>query len=214
MKWMIYHSKIDIKSDAGKFLSAFFLFLLFVFTGCNNRAAIPKPVEYGRIDIPTYNYSEYQFDRFSLFHSDLAKIHISSSGRSDSELWFDISYPSYNAVIHCTYLPLKKDGLAKALEDNHHLVYSHVSMADGIDQQQYVSEDSNVAGILYQIHGDVATPIQFYVTDSMANFLRGSLYYESRNKRINIDSVAPITEMVRKDVEHLMETLSWTHSIK
>lgn len=195
-------------------LSAFFLFLLFVFTGCNNRAPVPKSVEYGRIEIPIYNYSEYQFDRFLLFHSNLAKIQISSSGRSDSELWFDISYPSYNAVIHCTYLPLKKDGLTKALEDNHHLVYSHVSMADGIDQQQYVSEDNNVSGILYQIHGDVATPIQFYVTDSIANFLRGSLYYESGTKRINIDSVAPVTEMVRKDVEHLMETLSWSHFIK
>lgn len=211
---MTYHSKIDITRDAGKFLSAFFIFLLLVFTGCNNKSPEPKPVGYGRIDIPVYNYNEYRFTQFSFFHSDLAQIHISNSVQRGSELWFDITYPSYNAVFHCTYLPLRKGDLAKVLEDNHHLVYSHVAMAERIDQQQYISKNNNVSGILYQIRGYVATPIQFYATDSIKNFLRGSLYYESGNKRINTDSIAPVTEMLRKDIEHLMETLSWQASIK
>ncbi len=191
------------------------LFCLLLLNGCNKQAPVPKPLGYNRIDIPVYNYKEYQFDKFKLEYSDLALVSVSTIKRNDAEVWFDISYPSYNAVLHCTYLPFEKENLAKVLEDNHRLVYSHVSMADGIDQQQYTNNENKVSGIIYQIRGNVATPIQFYVTDSDTNFLRGSLYYESgKNIRTNLDSVAPVTEMVQKDIEHLMETISWYVSKK
>lgn len=190
-------------------ISLSILICLFFQTGCNNHPIVPKPVGYNRIDIPSYQYSEYKFKQFSITHSDLAKVQILDAQRSDSEIWFDILYPSYNAVLHCTYLPLQKENLSKILEDNHRLVYSHVSMADGIRQTQYVNAENNVSGILFNIEGDVATPLQFYVTDSVSHFLRGSLYYESVVK-IDADSVAPITEMISKDIQYMMETLLWT----
>lgn len=196
-----------------KWISLLSCFLLL--HACNKQPSIPKPLGFNRIDVPIYNYKEYPFEKFKLQYSDLSTVRISTIKRNDAEIWFDISYPSYNAVLHCTYLPLRKDNLAEVLEDNHHLVYSHVSMADGIDQQEYSNNENKVSGILYQIRGNVATPIQFYVTDSVANFLRGSLYYESYgNSRINLDSIAPITDMVHRDIEHLMETLSWSDQTK
>lgn len=185
------------------------LICLFFQTGCDKHPSVPRPMGYNRIDIPSYKYSEYKFKQFSITYSDLAKVQMQDSKRSDSEIWFDILYPSYKAVLHCTYLPLQKQNLSKILEDNHRLVYSHVSMADGIRQTQYLNTEKNISGTLYHIEGDVATPIQFYVTDSVSHFLRGSLYYESVVK-INIDSVAPVTEMISKDIQHLIETLLWT----
>lgn len=194
------------------------LICLFLLVGCNNQVPTPKPMGYNRIDIPHYNYTDYQSEYFNLQYSDLAKIKITSTpSKSDSELWFDISYPAYNAVLHCTYIRLTKGSLSKVLEDNHRLVYSHASMADAIDQQQYLSDVNNVSGILYRIAGDVATPIQFYATDSTTHFIRGSLYYESiagsEVSKVNLDSVVPVTSMIAKDITHLMETLSWvTHT--
>lgn len=181
--------------------------------GCGNSSE-SKPSAHIPIDIPDYNYKEYLFSEFKLQYSDLATIHVSETSRKDSVIWFDISYPSYNAVLHCTYLPLKKNNLDKTLEDNHRLVYSHVSMASGINQVQYTNKENKVSGIVYEILGDVATPLQFYVMDSTSNFIRGSLYYESVTNspigKIDIDSVAPITNMIKKDISYLIETLHWT----
>jgi len=63
-----------------------------------------------------------------------------------------------------------------------------------------------VHGILYDVGGNAASAVQFYVTDSSRHFLRGSLYFYASP---NADSIAPAVEYFRKDVEHLIETLKW-----
>jgi hypothetical protein len=60
--------------------------------------------------------------------------------------------------------------------------------------------------VLYHLEGPVATPIQFFVTDSTDNFLRGSLYFD---RAINSDSTAPVTDRLLRDIEQLMSTISW-----
>jgi gliding motility-associated lipoprotein GldD len=63
-----------------------------------------------------------------------------------------------------------------------------------------------VYGILYDLKGNTATAVQFYVTDSTRHYLRGSLYFESEP---NADSLAPVIDFFRDDVVHLIETLKW-----
>ncbi|MCR5455573.1 MAG: hypothetical protein K6F33_11355, partial [Bacteroidales bacterium] len=65
---------------------------------------------------------------------------------------------------------------------------------------------THVYGLLYGIKGNVASPLQFYITDSTRHFLRGSLYF---NCSPNKDSLAPSVEFVRQDIERLFETLIW-----
>lgn len=181
------------------------------FTGCDNQP-VPRPKGYNRIDIPVYKYLQGDISDFTFEYSALAKIIVKEKKPGNKEVWFDIRYPNYNAVLHCTYLAIDRKSLSKVLDDNHRLVYSHVSMADAIDQKVYEDTENKVSGILYTIEGDVATPVQFFVTDSVANFVRGSLYYESAtsvDSKIETDSVTPITEMVKKDASHLMMTLRW-----
>jgi gliding motility-associated lipoprotein GldD len=54
--------------------------------------------------------------------------------------------------------------------------------------------------------GNAASPAQFYVTDSVRNFLRGSLYF---NHTPNADSIAPAANYVLQDMIHMIETLEW-----
>ena len=56
------------------------------------------------------------------------------------------------------------------------------------------------------IEGDVATPFQFYLTDSTTHFLRGSLYVKSK---INQDSLAPVYEFLKRDAMHMINTFQW-----
>ena len=53
----------------------------------------------------------------------------------------------------------------------------------------------------------MATPLQFYITDSTQHFMRGSLYF---NHRPNPDSTAPVLDRMEADVRKLMETLRWS----
>ena len=61
-------------------------------------------------------------------------------------------------------------------------------------------------GILYDIHGNSASNLQFFVTDSSNHFLRGSLYF---NTIPNSDSLQPIKQHIKDDLQILIESLNW-----
>lgn len=199
-----------------RFVSAFFytgmakknifILLLFVLVAVGCKDYTPKPRGYNRIDIQTDRRAEYLcFPEFSFEYSGAAKIDTLKSPNK-GERWFNIVYPEYDAVIHCTYLPVTSTTLPKALEDSYHLAYSHSLKADGINQRLFNDRDKKVSGILYEIGGQVATPVQFFVTDSVRHFLRGSFYYSGK---VNTDSVAPVTEYIINDIGRMMGSISW-----
>lgn len=175
------------------------------FTGCNEYT--PKPIAYNRIDEIETGNVDYNFPKFSFKYSDQTHLDTLKSKVTD-EIWFNIVYPKYNAVIYCTYLPVTKLSLPKVLEDSYKLAFSHSLKADEIIQKTYLNADRRVSGTVYSIEGSVATPIQFFLTDSVSNFFRGSFYY---TEKVNPDSVAPITEFVLRDIQEMIDSFSWTH---
>lgn len=189
---------------SNKYLVSISLFLFLLLSiGCSEYTPMPKG--YNRIDNPKSGYIEYKFPKFSFKYSD--RVHIDTlQSKEKGEIWFNIVYPQYNAIIYCTYLPISKENLSKVLEDSYRLAYSHSLKADEIDQKIYMNENSHVWGTLYSITGNVATPAQFYLTDSISHFFRGSFYY---TEKVNIDSVAPITEFVMNDIQEMINTFSW-----
>ena len=60
--------------------------------------------------------------------------------------------------------------------------------------------------MLYAVEGPVATPLQFFVTDSVDHFMRGSLYFSHKP---NPDSVAPVLQRLETDVRIMMESMQW-----
>jgi gliding motility-associated lipoprotein GldD len=181
-----------------KLLSILIPFLVLV--ACNDYT--PKPTGDNRIERTVYKYKEYETSIFSFEYPEIAQIQRVPVKKQ--EYWFNIEYPDYNAVVYCTHLPITPDVLPKVLEDSYHLAYSHSLKADGINQMIYSDKENHLGGILYQIEGSVATPLQFFVTDSVSNFLRGSLYYK---EKINTDSVAPITAFIKEDIMKMMSTI-------
>ena len=119
--------------------------------------------------------------------------------------WFDIVYPTMRARIYCSYLPIH--GNFRSLnEDILRFVYRHTVVATQIEKTPYSDLKNNVFGLLFEIDGPVASPLQFMVTDSTTHFFRGALYFDDRNAdAVPTDSLAQI----RADMEHLIKTLSW-----
>ena len=79
--------------------------------------------------------------------------------------------------------------------------------AQSIDRSvQYINSNNRVYGIIYDLRGNTATAVQFFVTDSSSNFLRGSLYFDTEP---DADSLAPVVDFFREDIIHLIESLKW-----
>ena len=60
--------------------------------------------------------------------------------------------------------------------------------------------------MIYDVGGNATSGVQFYITESTKNFLRGSLYF---NVAPNIDSIATAIQYFRNDVVHIINSLSW-----
>ena len=98
------------------------------------------------------------------------------------------------------------DNLSLLTEDAHRLAYKHSVKADAIEEKLWNNPDKEVYGIIYNIKGNAASSVQFFLTDSIRHYLRGSLYFYSQPDK---DSLAPVIDFFREDIIHLVETLEW-----
>ncbi len=182
------------------------LALLMIFAACDNKQYQPKPRGYFRIDFPEKEYAKLDsMDFYSFEYSVYSKItpdHFSPQEKN----WVNIEYPSHKGTIHISYKSVN-DNLNEYLEDSYSMMTKHISRAMGIRDSVVINHDRKVYGLVYFLEGEgVASPLQFYLTDSVNHFMRGSLYF---NVRTNNDSLAPVIDFITDDVRHLIESLEW-----
>ncbi len=185
------------------YLMAFCL-LLTALTGCRH-TTVPRPAGYMRIDLPQKEYRTLDQNYPYSFEYPVYGV-INTKPSADSKpYWVNIEFPAYKAKIYISYNDVKNN-LPQLTEDAHTLAYKHSVKADAIEEKVWSNDSSHVYGILYDVKGNAASSVQFYVTDSTSHFLRGSLYFMAEP---NQDSLKPVIEFFRKDILHLIETLSW-----
>jgi gliding motility-associated lipoprotein GldD len=167
----------------------------------------PKPSGYFRIDLPDATYRTETFAAFQCRVSEQAVVQLEE--QPEDGLFFNLVYPRWGARIYASYLPLGRNNLAELSEESHKFVYLHAIKADAIREQRFDHPEARVYGLLYEIRGDVASPVQFVLTDSVHSFLRAALYFDNRP---NSDSIAPVLEFIQKDIWILMENFRWKQS--
>ena len=176
------------------------IFSLLMFSSCQQYTPLPRA--YFRIKLNEKQYTKSDTTKPYIFEypSNIARI----VTRNNNE-WFDIVYPQYNARIYCSYTPIKNN-FYEISEDSRTFVYKHSIKADAITEQAFENTNNDVYGILYEIRGNTASSVQFVLTDSTKNFLRGALYF---NNIPNKDSLAPVINYIKDDVIRIMETTKW-----
>jgi gliding motility-associated lipoprotein GldD len=173
-------------------------------TACHQHS-VPKPAGYFRIDLPEKRYVHYDTPcSYSIEYPEYGNINLRPAIATDT-CWMDIEFPSLKAKIHLTYFTLHGD-LAGLTESARELAYKHTIRADAIEEKLWSDDSARVYGILYDLKGNTASAVQFYVTDSTRHYLRGSLYFMAQP---NEDSLLPVITFLRDDIIHLMETLTW-----
>ncbi len=172
-----------------------------VMFACCNESTTPRPRGYFRIDFPEKTYKQY--DAECPFKFEIPQY--SFLVKEEQNCWFNIYFPQYKATVYMTYLPVNND-IDTLLNDAHDFAYKHTIKADAIEEMIFEKDSAKVFGCLYNIKGNVASQIQFFITDSTSHFMRGSLYFDVRP---NKDSLAPVVDFIRGDVEHFMESFEW-----
>lgn len=184
----------------------YFLLILAVslLCGCRERD-VPKPRGYFRIDLPAKEYRLYDTVCPFIFEYPVYGRISYDVGKNSEPCWFNLEFPRNKAIIHFSYKTVSKN-LPILLKESNDYAYSHSIKADAITEQPWYNKENKVYGILYDIKGNTASSIQFFLTDSTRNFLRGALYFSSEPKA---DSLAPVILFFRKDIMHMIETFKW-----
>ena len=165
----------------------------------------PKPPGYIKIEYPEKKYRMYDLNTAFRFEYPEYSVVVTDSSVKAHEGWLNINIPSLNGTIYLNYRKLNNN-LGNCIEDSRVLVYKHTIKAESIDETLINNPAENVYGIFYDIRGNAASSVQFFVTDRNRHFLRGSLYF---NSQPNQDSLAPVISFVRKDIDHLIRSLKW-----
>lgn len=181
-----------------------FAFVIFI-AACGNDTPVPKPVGYYRIDLPKPEYVAKTFGTcpFSFEISKYSRLEVFKNGKH--RCWFNIAYPRLNARLYVTYKPVKGN-LREFLEEAHTLAFEHEIKANRISTRRIENDSSNVFGLIYDLGGKVASPYQFYLTDSVDHFLRASLYFMTQP---NPDSIQPSLDYVKRDMLHFIKSFRW-----
>jgi gliding motility-associated lipoprotein GldD len=173
--------------------------------GCRPKQSAPRPRGYYRIDFPEKAYREYQGDCPYRFEYPVYGSVVKDQDILAEPCWINIRFNEYNGILHISYKKVSQN-LSAYLEDSHALAYKHTVKADAINETVIAKQEERVYGILYDIKGNTATSVQFYLTDSTRHFLRGALYFKTR---IDKDSLAPVIQFFREDVIHFINTFEW-----
>jgi gliding motility-associated lipoprotein GldD len=173
---------------------------------------VPKPKGYFRIDLPEKEYLVFDDTNRGDSYLPLSfEYPVYGTISFDENInpepgWFNVDFPSYKARIYLTYKDINND-LAALMEETYRInVKNHISKADAISEKVLSYPENKVYGILYDLKGNTATAVQFFVTDSIRHYFRGSLYFLSEP---NPDSLAPVNEFLRSDIIHMIESLKW-----
>lgn len=189
-----------------RWLHKSFVILLLAFIGCG-KTYTPKPRGYYRIDFPEHKYELFTPEGCAFsFEKPVYTVVSLDSSRISQPCWYNMVYPRYKGEINLTYRELHND-VQRHFQDCYDLVYKHAIKADDIEPRIIANADSTAIGLYYEIEGNAACSVQFYVTDSTTHFLRGALYF---NAPPNYDSLAPAISFCKEDIAHLVNTLKWT----
>jgi gliding motility-associated lipoprotein GldD len=174
---------------------------------CDNEEEVfsPKPRGYFRINFPEKKYRLY--DSICPYRFEIpvyAEMKQDKHNGADP-CWLNLEFPKYKATVHLSYKTVTNN-IANYLEDSHEFANRHQVKATGLDEIAVIRDSAKVYGLVFDIAGNTASSVQFYLTDSTHHFLRGALYF---NSVPNIDSLRIVVDFIKKDILHLINTTSW-----
>ncbi|MGZ3810745.1 MAG: gliding motility lipoprotein GldD [Mucilaginibacter sp.] len=194
---------------------ALFIPVLLLLAACGgNHDYSPKPRGYYRIIFPKKEYQQFNGPYpFTFIYPKYAVIEKDNTPQKKDKKLMNMNYllnmqfPQFNGTLHLSYESItSKKVFDELTEDSRKFAFKHSVKATSIDQAIIHNPDRKIYGIYYSIDGNAASSIQFYITDSTKNYMRGALYF---NMTPRLDSIQPVLTFVKKDIDTMIKTFRW-----
>ena len=180
--------------------------------GCRQHNAtddthIPRRHGYPRINLYDADYRITDVANVSFLINTGAQIALTDSFTKRTGTWFNITYPRYGAVIHCTITqaPTQKleaiiDNRAERMALNTGGAYTEVT-----DFEPQAGHE--ITAQMLVTPAESVTPLQFLASDGKHTVISGSMTFRT-NAHTQPDSVAPIIAAIRDDLTTMLNSLS------
>lgn len=187
------------------------LLIVYCFSSCNSNYTVGKKKGYFNIDFPEKEYQP--FDQpgypYTFEYPVYANVTKDTTFFDDKagDWWINIDVPRFAGRIYISYKEIgQKNSFDSLVRDGFKMAYKqHADVSTGIEESR-IATPNNVQGMYFSLGGNTATANQFFLTDSTKHFLRGALYFDAAP---NADSLSIVNDFLRKDLQHLINTLKW-----
>ena len=193
----------------------YFPFLIFfsclIFISCNTNYTVDKKRGYFKINFPEKKYQlfdkpDYPYSFEYPVYAQVLKDTSFFGDATENPWWINIDFPQFQGRVFVSYKEIgKKNKFDSLVNDAFKLSYKHSSKASSIEPEAFRTPN-NIDGIYFSLGGNTATANEFFLTDSVKHFLRGALYFDATP---NEDSLLIVNDFLKKDLQHLVNTLKW-----
>ena len=184
------------------------IYICFIFIlGCDNYL-MPKQSAFLRLDYSNPQYEQINNNSFPfLFETNNILSNISEINISNESIDFILKYDELNGQVNFQYKNVaSKEALDTYILDLKKTIETHSIMANTVRIRDYVLEENDIYGRIFDLSGNVASPYQFYLTDNEYNVISGFVYF---NIKPNYDSILPAINYIENDMINLIESFSW-----
>jgi len=181
------------------------LSILFSFFACEDDVRIPKPPTYLRLELPEHTYKTFKDNcqyTFSIPPIYTVKPVIVDGIETCHK---DIDLGPLNGSLHLSYIEMEEP-LSSYVNYVNDKIDEHKIKATAINDKRILLPETNVYCTFFALEGNVASPFQFYLTDSLDHFVSGVVYF---NSTPNYDSLKPTLDYLQVDLDHFIQTFEW-----
>lgn len=178
---------------------------------CNSDYSTGKKKGYFKIEFPEKKYQLFDKPGYPYtfeypVYANVIKDSVFFNDKAE-DWWVNIDIPQFRGKIHVSYKNIRQDSDFDSLANDAYKMATmkHITMATGIFDS-LLHTPNGVTGMYYSLEGNTATANQFFLSDSTKHFLRGALYFDAAP---NADSLGIVNDFLKKDLEHLINTLKW-----
>src|SRR5688572_15377759 len=178
---------------------------------CNTNYTVDKKRGYFKIDFPEKKYRlfdqpGYPYSFEYPVYANVLRDTTFFDGKPENDWRINIDFPQFNGRVFVSYKEIGKHKFDSLVEDAFKMSYKqHSQKASSIEPVPFRTPN-NIDGIYFTLEGNTATANQFFLTDSVKHFLRGSLYFDAAP---NEDSISIVNDFLKKDLQYLINTLKW-----
>ena len=182
-----------------------FLFGLFLFQfSCDESNYLPREKGFLRLEFekPTYNSFSDESSALNFIYNDAY-----SSFEIVSDEKIVLRYKDIKISIVLSDVKLENiSSFEESIQNFYMFLEPHRKKSNQISIKEFTSADNKRFAKVIEMRGQVASPLQFYVTDSINHFLFGSMNIMEKS---DYDSIYPSVMYVKNDIFSIIESVNW-----